>query len=192
MISVYKIESSYVTVRKHRGAPALGAPWFLRVCCICSQYTKSTESDTHYSVVRIYIDSGDWFLQPFNKTVDEGLGVIFNCVRTSNSTGQPEMATWVVNGFRYYWTDFRSLHGFIFISHNNSLVLYNISRRLDGYTFQCIIDRQASQIAYLTVWYPLSTTTAVLNQSKSLNGKKEIIHWTRCMQLYYFCGRLLP
>ena len=26
MISVYKIESSYVTVRKHRGAPAPGAP----------------------------------------------------------------------------------------------------------------------------------------------------------------------
>ena len=26
MISVYKIESSYVTIRKHRGAPAPGAP----------------------------------------------------------------------------------------------------------------------------------------------------------------------
>ena len=26
MISVYKIEPSYVTIRKHRGAPAPGAP----------------------------------------------------------------------------------------------------------------------------------------------------------------------
>lgn len=98
--------------------------------------------------------------QPLNITVEEGLGVLFNCIPIGNWTGQP--ATWVVNGLRHYWTDFMSIPGFVFDIHNNSLILANVSRRLDGFTFQCIINRQASQVAFLTVLYPLSTT-AMLN-----------------------------
>ena len=32
MISVYKIEPSYVTIRKYRGHQPLEPPWFLRLC----------------------------------------------------------------------------------------------------------------------------------------------------------------
>ena len=105
-------------------------------------------------------------------TIIEGELVEFNCTPTE-ITGQ--LATWVINGERHYWTDFMAKPEFKFNLNNNSLMIRNASRSLDGSTFQCIINRRASSIAYLTVlnstlFTENSITTPATTSSESTLG----------------------
>ena len=125
-------------------------------CITLSDARWTAGSLIHCNAIN-FAGSRDYFLyQPCNTTIIEGGSVEFNCT-TIESTEQ--LATWVINGERHYWTDFRAKPEFIFNLSSNSLIIRNASRSLDGSTFQCIINRRTSSVAYLTV----NTVTVLIN-----------------------------
>ena len=83
MISVYKIEPSYVTIRKHRGAPAPGAPMVptpMGILYMCI-------SDVFYSVplnaILLCIREAQNECQRFKIHIGEGvLHCVINCTQT--------------------------------------------------------------------------------------------------------------
>lgn len=76
-----------------------------------------------------------------------GETIKFNCSRSDNDLP----AIWIINGIQYTWRDFDTTVVYAFDIRDNSLTINNASRNLDGTSFQCVIDRQESQIGYLTV-----------------------------------------
>ena len=77
----------------------------------------------------------------------EGDTVKINCSGTDSTL----TAYWIINGSQFSLRSFRSIPTYSFNLVDNSLVIHNVSRRLDGISYQCVIERQASQIGYLTV-----------------------------------------
>ena len=84
-----------------------------------------------------------------------------------------DIATWVINGLEYYWSDFSRIEVYTFDLRDNSLTIHNSPRSLDGNSYQCIVDNCRSQKGYLSVLYiksPTSPTTSNSSNS-SLTGK---------------------
>lgn len=96
--------------------------------------------------------------EPFNTTVFEGETIKFNC--TSVNPTVQNFATWVIGGFQYYFADLLNSPLFIFSAYDNSLTVRNASRSLDGYSFQCILNRRSSNIGYLNVVVSVNTTVS--------------------------------
>ena len=112
-----------------------------------------------------YSNSG-FLYQPCNMTLYEGENAKLNCTPTQRSG---LIATWIINGKRHYWTDFMATPAFSFDLYDNSLTINNASLDLDGSSFQCVIDRRPSRIAYLTVLYnPLDTSTFTLQLQQTI------------------------
>ena len=55
--------------------------------------------------------------------------------------------------------------------YDNSLTIYNTSGNLDRSSYQCVINRQASRIAYLTVLYTLT-----FNSQRTTVGGNDTVH----------------
>ena len=108
------------------------------------------------------LDHGEstFLYQPYNISIYEGEGTKFNCTLAQAMSGL--IATWIINGQRHYWTDFMLIPTYSFDLRDNSLTVHNASRNLDGSSYQCVINRLASRIAYLTIlYYSMNTSTSV-------------------------------
>ena len=124
-------------------------------------------------------DPGVFLSQPCDTIVCEGWIVQFNCTLIEPLSGE-EIATWLINGKRHYWLDFMALPGIEFNLDDNSLLLTNVTRLFDGYTFQCVINGYASKTAFLTVLYPqplvnTTNTTQVQSTSIASTTSKELL-----------------
>ena len=108
----------------------------------------------------------------------------FNCTLCDQSVSQ-SLATWVINGYQVYYVELLDSPLYEFNPFDNSLGVNNVSRSICGFSFQCILNRQASNIGYLTVidgetkfnttGSELETTTPTQNQLKTVYatyGKK--------------------
>ena len=102
-------------------------------------------------------------MEPGNVTVTEGESTKLNCTMAVISE---DIATWVINGLEYYWSDFAIIEVFSFDLRDNSLTIHNSPRTLDGASFQCILDNHESKVGYLTVLH-LSPTAPTSNSSNS-------------------------
>ena len=101
-------------------------------------------------------------------TLYEGENTVLNCT-PAQRIGL--IATWIIDGERYYHTDFMSISTYTFDVQDNSLTVHNASRNLDGTSYQCVIDRRASRIAYLTVLcYSLDVTGTFASQHTTVTG----------------------
>ena len=109
-----------------------------------------------FSVVGAFIE------EPFNVTVAEGESIKFNC---SMGVISEDIATWVINGLEYYWSDFLIIEVYTFDLQDNSLAIHNSPRSLDGNSYQCILDNQRSRIGYLSVLYMSPTPSSRANSS---------------------------
>ena len=81
----------------------------------------------------------------------------YNCT-SINPSGQ-NIATWVIDGFQYYYADLLDSPCFTYNQFDNSLTIRNASKGLDGYSFQCKLNRRSSNIGYLSVVVIVSTNT---------------------------------
>lgn len=113
---------------------------------------------------------GVFVSEPSNITVVEGESIKLNC---SVGVISEDIATWVINGLEYYWSDFSTTEVYTFDLRDNSLTIHNLSRFLDGNSYQCILDNCRSQIGYLSVLYNKSHTSSTTTNSSysSLTGK---------------------
>ena len=105
--------------------------------------------------------------EPANVTVFEGESLTLNCTSTMTSS----IPLWIINGVQYYWSDFKRIDQYTFIVANNSLTIHNVPRTLDGASYQCVFNQQASQVGYLTVLYELTSTQVSTMQSETLTSK---------------------
>ena len=86
-----------------------------------------------------------------------------------------DIATWVIDGLEYYWSDFGSTKRYSFNLRDNSLTIHYSSPSLDGSSFQCILDNRRSRIGYLRVLHNIVSPTSLpmSNTSNSTTfGKK--------------------
>ena len=83
--------------------------------------------------------------EPVNVTVVEGDSVTINC----SSTMDEFFAVWIIGGWQYLWSEFENSETYTSNQLDNSLTINNSPRSLDGLSFQCIINRQESQIGYV-------------------------------------------
>ena len=114
--------------------------------------------------------------QPYNISIYEGEDTKYNCTPAHEENGG--IAIWVINGQRYYWTDFLSIPTYSFDLRDNSLTIHNVSQDLDGVSYQCIINRRASRVAYLTVqYYSLNTSTFIAQQTTAGGNKPPCISY---------------
>ena len=105
--------------------------------------------------------------EPVNVTVFEGDSVTFNCSSTMNEF----FAVWIIDGWQYLWSEFENSETYTFNQLDNSLTINNSPRSLNGLSFQCVIDRQESQIGYLTVLYTDDNSTSTTLVSSELPTK---------------------
>ena len=110
---------------------------------------------------------GAFTSEPSNITVVEGESVTFNC---SMAVMSEDIATWVIDGLEYYWSDFRSIQIYMFNLRDNSLTIHNSPTSLDGSSFQCILDNHRSRIGYLHVLHISPTSITTSNSSNRYNS----------------------
>lgn len=118
--------------------------------------------------------SGLFVSEPFNSTINEGETIHFNCTLAAEQSNQL-IAVWIIDGLQYYLGDFKRTSTYSYNLADNSLTIHNISRTLDGSSFQCIINRQASKTGYLIVQYTYvaaSETTTDSDSSKPVHAWK--------------------
>lgn len=101
-------------------------------------------------------------------TVIEGKSVRLNC---SMAIISDDIATWVISGVEYYWSDFSSIHFYTFDLRDNSLTVNNSPRLLDGTSFQCVLGDHESQIGYLKVLYLSPSTSSIVSNPQNSNSK---------------------
>ena len=92
--------------------------------------------------------------QPSNVTVFEGESVRINC--TSTVSG---IAIWIIDGLQYYWSEFKSIDQYTFNRADNSLIIHDSPRTLDGSSYKCVLNQEESNTGYLTVIYEVSNNT---------------------------------
>lgn len=80
-------------------------------------------------------------------------------------------AIWIIGGLQHLWSEFENSETYAFNQLDNSLTINNAPRSLDGLSFQCIINRQESQIGYLTVLYTDGNSTSTTLVSSELPTK---------------------
>ena len=95
--------------------------------------------------------------EPVNVTVLEGESIRINCTSTMSDS----IAIWIIDGLRYYWSDFRSIDQYTFNIVDNSLTINNSPRTLDGSSYQCVLSQEKSNIGYLTVLYRSPSTVYI-------------------------------
>ena len=85
-----------------------------------------------------------------------------------------DIATWVIDGLEYYWSDFGSIQTYTFNLHDNSLTVQHSPTSLDGTSFQCILHNRRSQIGYIRVLRlsPTSLTTSNSSNPSTSIGKR--------------------
>ena len=81
------------------------------------------------------------------------------------ATMSEDIATWVIDGLEYYWSDFGSIQIYTFNLRDNSLTIHHSPISLDGTSFQCILDNRRSRIGYLRVLRVSPTSLTTLNSS---------------------------
>lgn len=108
--------------------------------------------------------SCQFVMEPKNVTVTEGDTIKLFC---SMAVLSNDIATWVINGLEYYWTDLSTIEGYRFNLRDNSLTIHNSSHWLDGSSFRCILNDCESRVGYLTVNLP-STQSSMTD---STSGK---------------------
>ena len=90
--------------------------------------------------------------EPENATVFEGETVTFEC----DFRGSDLTPSWQINNVIYYSTSLQP--NYIFNDQDFSLTVKNVSRQLNGYTFQCIVGQIASAQGFLFVEsHPINT-----------------------------------
>ena len=95
--------------------------------------------------------------EPVNVTVLEGESIRINCTSTMSDS----IAIWIIDGLRYYWSDFSSIGQYSINIVDNSLTINNSPRTLDGSSYQCVLSQEESNIGYLTVLYKSPSTVYV-------------------------------
>ena len=105
--------------------------------------------------------------EPTNVTILEGESTRINCTTTMPDS----IATWILNGRLYYWSDFMNddhLDVYTLDLVDNSLTINNAPRTLDNTSFQCVVNNHLSMTGYLTVLYMvLPTSTVPITRSTS-------------------------
>lgn len=120
------------------------------------------------------LDAEYFSSEPYNKTVHEGETLTYNC--TSISPSGQNIVTWVIDGFLYYYADLLDSPFFTYNRFNNSLTIRNVSKGLDGYSFQCILNRRSSNIGYINVVVIFSATSTVSELVTTIHTGKLIIN----------------
>ena len=123
-----------------------------------------TQTPLKFSYIGVFVS------EPSNITVVEGESIKLNC---SMAVISEDIATWVINGLEYYWSDFSKIEVYTFDLLDNSLTIHNSTRFLNGNSYQCIVDNCRSQIGYLSVLYNKSLTLPTTTNSSNsfLTGK---------------------
>ena len=148
----------------------------------------------HYSSFSSIV--GAFTSEPSNITVVEGESITFNC---SMSAMNDDIATWIIDGLEYFWSDFGTKQIYSFNLSDNSLTINYSPTSLDGSSFQCILDNHRSQIGYLRVLHlsPTSLTTSNSSNPSTSIGKRlciplasflhHIIAWALAIIVYPYC-----
>ena len=108
--------------------------------------------------------------EPVNVTVLEGESIRVNCSNTMSDS----IAIWIIDGLQYYWSDFRSIDQYTFNRADNSLIINNSPRTLDGSSYQCVLSQEESNIGYLTVLYKSPSTVYYVTQFSTVESETSI------------------
>ena len=98
--------------------------------------------------------ASNFISQPSNVTVFEGESIRINCTSTMNG-----IAIWIIDGLQYYWSEFKTIDLYTFNRADNSLLIHDSPRTLDGSSYKCVLNQEESSTGYLTVLYEVPNDT---------------------------------